>query len=188
MKRSNVLLGFSLLLLGAYVLASPPSGYHLLKKIPFGAAPGPIEYFDYITFDAATRRVYLSHGTEFKVIEADSGKVVGTISDLKRSHGVVVLNDLGRGFITDGDAAQIVVFDLKTFKKTGEIKGEKDADSIFYDAVSKRIFVFNGASKNSTVIDPATQAVVATIPLDGAPEQAVADGKGMIYDNLQDTN
>src|SRR5262252_4611520 len=188
MKRSTVLFGLCLLVVGAFVLASPPSGYHLSLKIPFGAAPGPIEYFDYITFDAATRRVYLSHGTEFKVLEADSGKVVGTISDLKRSHGVVVLNDLGRGFITDGDAAQVVVFDLKTFKKTGEIKGEKDADSIFYDSVSKRIFVFNGASKNSTVIDPVKQTVVATIPLDGAPEQAVTDGKGMIYDNLQDTN
>jgi YVTN family beta-propeller protein len=188
MKGFNIRFGFCLFFLAACVLAGPPLGYHLLKKVPYGAAPGPIEYFDYITFDAATRRVYLSHGTEIKVIEADSGKVVGTISDLKRSHGVVVLNDLGRGFITDGDAAQVVVFDLKTFKKTGEIKGEKDADSIFYDSVSKRIFVFNGASKNSTVIDPVKQAVVATIPLDGAPEQAVIDGKGTIYDNLQDTN
>ena len=94
MKRFSVRFGFYSLLLAVCVLASPPSGYHLLKKIPFGAAPGPIEYFDYITFDAATRRVYLSHGTEFKVVEADSGKVVGTVSDLKRSHGVVVMNIL----------------------------------------------------------------------------------------------
>jgi len=188
MKRSGVLFSLCLLLIGAFVLASPPSGYHLLKKIPFGAAPGSIEYFDYITFDAASRRVYLSHGTEVKVVDADSGSVVGTVSDLKRCHGIVVLNDLGRGFITDGDAGQVVVFDLKTFKKTGEIKAEADADSIIYDSVSKRIFVFNGRPKSSTVIDPAKGTVVATIPLGGAPEQAVADGKGMIYDNLEDTN
>src|SRR6516162_6828756 len=188
MKRSGVLFSLCLLLLGVFVLASPPSGYHLLKKIPFGAAPGGIEYFDYITFDAASRRVYLSHGTEVKVVDADSGSVVGTVSDLKRCHGIVVLNDLGRGFITDGDAGQVVVFDLKTFKKTGEIKAEADADSIIYDSVSKRIFVFKGRPKSSTVIDPAKGTVVATIPLGGAPEQAVADGKGMIYDNLEDTN
>jgi len=188
MKRSTVLFGLCLLLLGAYVLASPPSGYHLLKKIPFGAAPGTIEYFDYITFDAATRRVYLSHGTDVKVLDADSGSVVGTVSDLKRCHGIVVLNDLGRGFITDGDAGQVVVFDLKTFKKVGEIRADKGADSILYDSVSKHIFVFNGQPKSSTVIDPAKGTVVATIPLGGAPEQAVADGKGMIYDNLEDTN
>src|SRR5262245_4690901 len=97
MKRSNVLLGLCFLLLTAFVLASPPSGYRILKKIPFGAAPGTIEYFDYITFDAATRRVYLSHGTEVKVLDADSGSVVGTVLDLKRCHGIVVLNDVGRG-------------------------------------------------------------------------------------------
>ncbi len=188
MKRSDVLLSLCLLVLGGYVLASPPAGYHLLKKTPFGAAPGSIEYFDYITFDAATRRVYLSHGTEVKVVEADSGSVVGTVSDLKRCHGVVVLNDLGRGFITDGDAGQVVIFDLKTFKKVGEVKADMDADSIIYDSVSKRIFVFNGRPKSSTVIDPMKGTVIATIPLGGAPEQAVADGKGVIYDNLEDTN
>ena len=30
--------------------------------------------------------------------------------------------------------------------------------------------------------------MVATLALGGAPEQAVADGKGMIYDNLEDKN
>src|SRR5215471_9964555 len=188
MKRSNALFGLCLLVLGVYVLASPPSGYHLLKKIPFGAAPGTIEYFDYITFDAATRRVYLSHGTEVKVLDADSGSVVGTVSDLKRCHGIVPINDLGRGFITDGDAGQVIVFDLKTFKKVGEIKADEDADSILYDPVSKRVFVFNGRPKSATVIDPVKETVLGTIVLGGAPEQAVSDGKGTIYDNLEDTN
>src|SRR5438093_13749076 len=100
MKRSYVSFVVCLLFVGAYVIASPPSGYRLLKKIPFGAAPGGLEYFNYTTFDNATRRVYLSHGTEVKVVDADKGSVVGTVSDLKRCHGVVVLNDLGRGFIT----------------------------------------------------------------------------------------
>src|SRR2546428_5323978 len=188
MKRSHGLFGLCLLLLGAYVLAGPPSGYHLLKKIPFGAAPGGLEYFDYITFDTATRRLYLSHGTEVKVVDADSGSVAGTVSDLKRCHGVVVLNDLGRGFITDGGTGQVVIFDLKTFKTLGQIKAGGDPDSILYDPASKRLFVFNGESKDSTVIDPAKGTVIATISLGGAPEQAVADGKGMIYDNLEDTN
>jgi YVTN family beta-propeller protein len=68
------------------------------------------------------------------------------------------------------------------------VKGEPDADSILYDPASKRVFVFNGEPKSATVIDPATGTVVATIPLGGAPEQGVTDGKGTIYDNLEDTN
>src|SRR5579864_1242642 len=110
MKRSPLSL-FSvalwLLLLGA------GGSYHLFKKISFGAAEGGREYFDYITFDPAARRVYLSHGTEVIVVDADSGAVAGKITGLKRDHGIALVPDLGRGFITDGDAGQVVVFDLK---------------------------------------------------------------------------
>ena len=162
--------------------------YHLLKKISFGAAEGGREYFDYITFDPAARHVYLSHGTEVIVVDADSGAVAGKITGLKRDHGIALVPDLGRGFITDGDAGQVVVFDLKTLKTTGQVKADSDADSILYDPASKLIFVFNGEPNSCTVIDPAKEAVVTTLHLGGAPEQAVADGKGMIYDNLENKN
>jgi YVTN family beta-propeller protein len=189
-KLGRLAVGLCVLGLCAYlVAASGVGGYHLLKKVPLGAGPGGGEYFDYITVDAAARRVYLSHGTEFKVLDADSFAVVGTISgDFKRNHGAAVVPALGKGFITDGELGAVIVFDLKTLKITGQIKAEKDADSIYYDPASKHIFTFNGSSKNSTVIDPAKETVLATISLGGAPEQAVADGKGMFYDVLQDTN
>lgn len=182
-------LGAFSLVLGAYALLSGAEGnYHLVKTIPLGAAPGGGEYFDYINFDAGSRRVYVSHGTEVKVLNADTGKVVGTIGGLKRCHGVAIVPEVGKGFITDGDLAQVFVFDLKTFKTISQINVSKDADYILYDAASKRIFVFAGDSKNATVIDPAKAAVISTIDLGGAPEQAVSDGKGAIYDNIQDTN
>jgi len=185
--RSAVYLCF--LWLGACLLASAqPGGYHLLKKISLGAAPGGGEYFDYITVDTAARRLYLSHGTEVKVLDADSGAVVGNITGLKRCHGVALVSELGKGYISDGDAGQVVIFDLKALKTLGQVKADSDADSILYDSVSKHIFVFNGEPKSCTVIDPTKGTVVATIALGGAPEQAVADGKGMIYDNLEDTN
>lgn len=175
-------------LLGAAALAATGTGYHLLKKIPLGAAPGGGEYFDYITVDAAARRVYLSHGAEVKVLDADSFAVVGTISGLKRCHGIVIVPELGKGFITDGDAAKVVVFDPKTLKLTSEIKGAEDTDSIVYDPASKLIFTFNGDSKNATVIDPIKETVVKTIDMGGGPEQPVADGKGTIYDNNEEKN
>jgi YVTN family beta-propeller protein len=175
--------------LGAYLLAAPPAGgYHLIKRIPLGAAEGGGEYFDYITVDSAARRVYLSHGTEVIVLNADSGAAVGKITGFQRDHGVALVPDLGRGFISDGNSGKTVIFDLKTLQKIGEVKAEADADSIIYDPASKHVFVFNGEPHSATVIDPAKGAVLATIPLGGAPEQAVADGKGMIYDNLEDTN
>lgn len=176
------------LLFGVCVLAFGASNYHMVKKISFGAAEGGREYFDYINVDATARRAYLSHGTEFLVVNLDTGELAGKVTGLKRDHGVALVPELGRGYISDGDAAQIVVFDLKTFKTIGQIKGEPDADSIIYDPASKHVFVFNGDPNSATVIDPVAGTVVATVPLGGAPEQAVADGRGMIYDNLEDKN
>jgi DNA-binding beta-propeller fold protein YncE len=177
------------LLLGSLAVAIPPEGgYHLLKKIPLSVAPGDREYFDYITVDASTRRVYLSHGTEVKVVDADSGAVVGNVSGLKQDHGIALVNELGKGFISDGGADRVVIFDLQTLKVTGEVKTGGNPDYILYDPASKYVFTFNGRSKDSTVIDPAKGTVVRTLPMGGRPEQAVADGRGMIYDNISDTN
>ena len=178
-----------LALLGIVALASPPGpGYHLLKKIPLSAAPGRGEDFDYITVDSAARRVYLAHGAEVKVLDADNFSVVGTISGLKGCHGVLVLSELGKGFVTDGDAANVAVFDLKTLKITRTIKSAPDTDSIVYDPASKLVFTFNGESKNATVIDPVKETVVKVIDLGGAVEYPVADGKGNIYDDNEAKN
>src|ERR1700694_4021740 len=97
----------SILLLGAYAFAAPQkSAYHLLKKVPLAAAPGGGEYFDYITVDGDARRVYVSHGTEVQVLDADNYSVVGTIGGLQRCHGVALVKQLGKGFGTAGEAGK----------------------------------------------------------------------------------
>jgi len=176
-------------LIATVTIAVPPAvNYHLIKKVPLSAAPGGKEYFDYITIDPAMRRLYLSHGTEVKVVDADNYVVVGTISGLERCHGIALVKDLGKGFITDGDLGKVVIFDIATLKVTGSAKAEPDADCIIYDPASKLVFSFNGDSKDTTVIDPAKGTVVKTIPLGGGPEYGVADGKGMVYNNNEETN
>jgi len=176
------------ILLGAFSLAmAATNGYHLLKKYTFGAAEGSTrEYFDYITVDSAARRVYLSHGTEIKVIDADSGALITNISGLKQTHGVALASEFGRGFISDGGQGKAIIFDLQTLKVTGEAKADKDADSILYDPFSKRVFVMNGDPNSATVIDAKSGSVVGTIALGGGPEFAAADGKGTVYVNLED--
>jgi DNA-binding beta-propeller fold protein YncE len=180
--------GVLLILLGAFpLLMAAAPGYHLLKKYSFGAAEGSTrEYFDYITVDPAARRVYLSHGTEIKVIDPDSGALIANITGLKQDHGVAVASEFGRGFISDGAQGKVIIFDLKSLKVTGEAKADQDADSIVYDPFSKRVFVMNGDPHSSTVIDAKSGSVVGTIDLGGGPEFAVADGNGTVYVNLED--
>jgi YVTN family beta-propeller protein len=172
-----------------FAFASPDrGGYRLLTKYELGAAPGGKEYWDYITFDPASRHLYISHNTEVKVVDADRGKVVGSIPDLKRVHGIALVPALGKGFISDGGADEAVVFDIKTLKVTNHIKTGGNPDCIIYDPASKHVFTMNGKTSDASVIDPASEAVVATIAMGGRPEYAVPDGKGMIYDNIEDKN
>src|SRR5260370_14298925 len=81
---------FALLLIFAFgTLANAQSvSYHLLKKVPLGAAPGGGEYFDYLMADSDARRVYISHGTEVKVVDAETADVGGIITGLKKCHGI----------------------------------------------------------------------------------------------------
>src|SRR5579871_5906586 len=179
-----------LLLLAFSVSAGVLGGYHLVKKVAF-ASPGTgeeREYFDYITVDAAARRVYLSHGTEVLVVDADTFATIGKIPGLKLAHGIVLLKELGRGFISDGGGNRVVTFELQNLQKKGEIKAGGNPDCIIYDSASKHIFTFNGNTKDSSVIDPATETVIATVPMGGRAEFAASDGNGMIYDNIENTS
>jgi hypothetical protein len=181
---------------GSYAQPKPAaSGYHLLKTISLPSAPGGGEYYDYITVDAPTRRVYVSHGAEVVVLNADDYSVVGRIEGLSRSHGVTIAKDLGKGFITDGDSnenakvQEVVIFDLKTLKVTGRVTtGQLDTDAIIYEPVTKHVFTFNGDSHNTTVIDPVKQVVITNIDLIGKVEFPAVDGKGMVYDNNPEKN
>ena len=183
-------------LLSTYARPKPTApGFHLIKRIPLPPASGGDEYYDYITIDADARRVYISHGAEVVVLNPDDYSVVGRIGGLTRSHGVIVVKELGKGFVTDGDARtsadvqKVVVFDLKTLKITGEIKtNQVDTDAIIYEPVTKHIFTFNGDSHNTTVIDPVKQVVITNIELGGAVQFPGVDGKGMVYDNNQEKN
>ena len=195
-------MGLLLTLSGTCFLSGPnarpkpaASGYHLLKTISLPPAPGGAEYYDYISIDAAARRVYISHGTEVVVLNADDYSVAGKIEGLSRCHGIAIAKDLGKGFITDGDSRpgatiqEVVVFNLKTLKVTGKITtGQDDTDAIIYEPVTKRVFTFNGDSHNSTVIDAVKESVITNIDLIGKVEFPAVDGKGMIYDNNPEKN
>ncbi|MGI9074144.1 MAG: YncE family protein [Bryobacteraceae bacterium] len=144
--------------------------------------------WDYVKVDPKARRVYVSHATQVEVLDADTGDPVGTIPDLKGVHGIEVVPEFQKGFITEGLAAAVTIFDLKSLKKLGSIPAGKKPDGLTYDPLSRRIFVFNGLGESATVIDAASGNVVKTIALGGAPEFPVADGKGHVFVNLEDKN
>jgi YVTN family beta-propeller protein len=157
-------------------------GYSVIKKIPI---PGQGSW-DYLSVDVAARRLYVSHGTQVEVLDLDSGAIVGSIPKTPGVHGVAIAPELGRGFVSNGQASTVTIFDLKTLKPIADVPTGKKPDAIIYDPATSRVFAFNGASNSATAIDAATGKVAGTVDLGGGPEFATADGRGFVFDNLED--
>jgi len=136
--------------------------------------------------DEGARRLYVSHGTQVEVIDIDSGAVVGKVENTPGVHGIAVAPELGRGFVSNGQAATVTIFDLKTLKKIADVPTGKKPDAILFDPATSRVFAFNGGSNSATVIEAKEGKVAGTIDLGGGPEFAVSDGKGYVFNNLED--
>ena len=164
-------------------MAQQKTGFKVLNNYSIHSAGG----WDYIIADGANKRVYVSHGSQVNVIST-TGDSIGVITNTPGVHGIALVNELGKGFTSNGRSSTITVFDLKTLKVTGEIAlTAHNPDAIFYDDFSKKIITCNGGSKDLTIVDPVTEKVVATVPLGEKLETAVSDGKGKIFVNGEDT-
>ncbi len=175
------------LLFALTLTAQEPKQTGEFKIIDQWTVPGGGRW-DYVNIDAAARRVYVTHGEQIDVLNADTGTVIGTISDLSGVHGVALAQKLNRGYISNGELDHVVVFDLKTLKKVAEVQTARDPDAIMYEQMTNRVFSFNGKSNNATVIDASNNTVVGTIALGGSPAFAVADGTSHIFVSLEHKN
>ena len=145
--------------------------------------------WDYLTVDNTIQKLFVSNSSKVHVIDLNNNKIVAEISGLSGVHGVVMADEFGKAYISEGGSNSIAVIDTKTFKLINTLKIDgKKPDAIYYDGFSKKVYVCNGGSDNITVIDPKTDKTVATIKLDGAPESPIGDMKGKIFVNIEDKN
>jgi YVTN family beta-propeller protein len=144
--------------------------------------------WDYLTVDSAAHRLYIAHQTRVQVIDIDTGKLIGAIQSLTRCHGIVIAPGGKTGFISDGGANTIVVFDPNTLARLGNIPAGTNPDGMVYEPVTHTLWAFNGGSKNATIIDVDKRVVVATVALPGKPEFPAIDSDGAVFVNIEDTN
>jgi YVTN family beta-propeller protein len=178
---------FVLTVIGVCVFSAKafaPTQYQLKQKFVLGGEGG----WDYLTYDVAGSRLFISRATRVQVVDPAKGTVMAEIPNTMGVHGIALAHDLGKGYTSNGRDNTVTVFDLKTLKETARINldGAQNPDAILYDPFSKQVFTFNGRSTNASVIDATTDKLVGTIPLDGKPEFAATDGKGMVYVNIED--
>jgi alkaline phosphatase len=141
--------------------------------------------WDYVTVDSASRRVFLSHETQVDVINADNGKLLGTISDTPGVHGIAIASNTNRGFTSNGREDKVSMFDAESLRVIRKIDVGKGPDGIYFDAASNRVFTNNHGSHDITGIDPVSGTVAGTVAVGGDGEQAVS-ANGLIYVNLED--
>ena len=174
--------------LTGFTQAGHAADYIVRKTLQVGGDGG----FDYVTLDGNGKTLYLPRTTHTQVVDASTGKVLADIPNNSRSHGVALVPQLGRGFISNGGDATVQIFDLKSNLTLGKIKAAEDADCIIYDPASKHVLAFCGDAHAmiaiSADVDPKDGKASASLDLGGKPEFAVSDGLGKVFVNLVDKN
>lgn len=167
----------------------------LLVLVPAARAQGPYRvaaqwkvggnsWWDYMAVDPVSHLLYVTHGDQVVVVEP-SGKVKDRMTGFKGLHGVAFDTSGMYGYISDGGADQVVVFNRKTRAILARVPAGKNPDGLTYDPSTNTAWAFNGRSNDATVVSDTTHKVIATVPLPGKPEFPVADGRGFVYDNIE---
>src|SRR5438876_3879271 len=173
--------------------------YKVLKSARVGGEGGT----DYIYADTAGRRLYITRGatqaqpaTETRpavpafekrltIFDLDTLEPVGVIPGVG-GNGATVCPKTGHGFTSDHP--QPSMFDVKTMKliKTNDVPERFRADGIYCDTSNDRVYIGSHPTKSLMVVDAADGTVLGNVDLGGTPEQTVADGKGTVYQVLQE--
>ena len=188
MPKLVLALTIALAALAPAASAQESGPYQVLKRAKVGGEGG----WDYIYADSAGRRLYIPRSafppapgveTRLSIYNLDTLELVNEIAGIG-GHGTAVDPKSGHGFTS---SKPISMFDTKTMKLIKTIDaGKAEPDGIAFDSFDQRVYVFSHPTKDATVIDAKTGDVLGTIDLGGTPEEAVADGKGMLYGVMQD--
>jgi hypothetical protein len=155
--------------------------YKVIKTAKVGGAGG----FDYVYADSAGRKLYIARtgpSPRITVFNLDTLAPEGEIPNAS-AHGAAVSTKSSHGFAT---SKPVVMWDTKTLATIKTIDVEGNPDGIFHDSFNDRVYILSHRAPNATVINASDGSVAGTIDLGGAPEQAVSDGAGRLYIDIED--
>jgi len=184
MKTISKTMGFIVCLFAVCLCANAQQNMKVVASYPVSGNGR----YDYLIL-SESGNLYVSHGDQVNILNAQTGEEIGVIQGLSGVHGIAFDYENNKGFISNGAANNVSVFDLNTDKVTGIISTDENPDYIFYEPFTKNIITANGRGSNLSFIDPKTEKVIRTVSLDGAkPETMASDGKGLLFVNLENKN
>jgi DNA-binding beta-propeller fold protein YncE len=183
MSRKPLILAALTLMLPLAALAQQGSGpYKILRTVKIGGGEGG---FDYVTADPDARTLYVARsgaGGHIGVFNLDTLAPLGEIPEVS-AHGAMVDTSTGHGFAT---SKPVTMFDSKTYAVIKKIDVQGNPDGYLNDTFNHHFYILSHAAPNITVLDDKDGSILGTIDIGGAPEQAVTDGKGKIYVDIED--
>lgn len=159
-------------------------GLHVIKTFHIASAGG----WDYLKVGPLNDWLYVSHGTQVNILNKTNGDSTGVIENTTGVHGIAFDLSTNKGFTSNGRLNTVTVFDLNTNKVLAQIETGQNPDAINYEPFSKKIITCNGRGKNLSIIDPAINKVIDSVDVGGKPEEAVSDGMGKLFVNIEDKN
>lgn len=168
-------------LIAALLFSTSLTSHAQVSTIQIGGNGG----WDYLNADAASRKLYVSHGPQVIVLDMDSHKVIKSIEGFESVHGIVIMSDGKKGFISDGKGNEVAIFDPVTLKVSRKIPTDKDPNSMVLNPASGKLFVGHKPNHSMTVMDAASGAITGKVQLDGVPEFPVSEGSS-IFVNIDD--
>lgn len=161
--------------------ATSTGPYKVTKTAKVGGDGG----FDYVYADDAGRRLYIARTGptgRITVFNLDTLEPAGEIPNAN-ARGAAVDPASNHGFAS---SKPVVMWDTKTLATIKTIDVQGGPDGILFDPFNARVYIFSHSAPNATVINAADGSIAGTIDLGGAPEQAVTDGKGHLYVDIED--
>ncbi len=160
---------------------SPDGPYRVQQTTKVGGEGG----FDYVYADAEGRRLYVARSgasPRVAIFDLDTLKPAGEIP-MTNARGAASDAPSHHGFAS---SKPVAMWDTKTLSLIKTIPVDGRPDGILDDSFNHRVYIFSHSAPNATVIDAKDGSVLGTIDLGGAPEQAVSDGKGHLYVDIED--
>jgi len=160
--------------------------YKLEKSTPLeGVSPG----WDYVTLDQSRQLLFMGRREEgVTVFDIAAGKVKAEIANSKGANIALLIPELDRGYSANEDGSS-TQFELSTLKTLNRIKVGDDADSAFYDPVTKQVIVTMGDSKSLGFVDAKSGKVLGKLKTEsGKLDHTVPDGKGNVIVAERDRN
>lgn len=167
-------------------------GDNVLSKVETEASWANVksdENWHDVVVDPATSHLYIARDNKIEVADTATGKLVGTIGDIKGSNGIALDSAGAYGFISDGSNHQVVVFDRKTLARVTNIDvGNAAPGALLFEPATDTVWSFDNNGESATVIDGAKLQPTGTVTLPGRPRTAVSDEQGGIYVGIEDKN